>query len=395
VVGKKWTELSRAERREFVDGVVDRHGLRRGSDGRVFWSESAAAEVFDRAGMLISVWAGASGEPSLGVCLTCGDPVKVRLHSVLRGIGVCGSNRCGGNKLPPAEIMRGKLSARGFDVFGDLPASNKESFTIRHAGKDYLTGNDSPCGQLFTGTWDNLIRASRGCAVCRGIQVVIGYNDLATTDPHLVDRFVFPQEATEITRSTIRRVQLWCAADGCSHIVSQRVADLTNGHSTQCGDHQPYAWSCPQFHYAIPVWTAGGDFLGTVYGHSAAEKIAGRLKKHAKTADRHGLLLGDITLQPAGSKDEAMARDYLPRRLTDAVSIPYAYYGDAVIKSKWDGWVQESVAYLTPTEVLAFMSSGEDGWSSDRQPLIRIGIDDFLDVYPVRFVRDDVEVAAA
>jgi len=291
--------------------------------------------------------------------------------------------------------MWGKLSARGFKVIGDLPSSALENFTLRHTGKDYLKGNDSPCGQRFTGSWDSLIRASRGCAVCRGFQVVVGYNDLATTDPHLVERFVFPQEATETTRSSARRVQLWCAADGCSCIVSQVVQNLTYGYSTQCGDHQPYAWSCPQFHYAIPVWTAGGDLLGTVYGHSAAEKIAGRLKDHAKTADRHGLMLGDITLQPAGSKDEARARDYLPRRLTDAVSIPYAYYGDAVIKSKWNGWVQESVAYLTPTDVLAFMSAGDDGWSSDKQPLIRIGIDEFLDVYPVRFVRDDVEVAAS
>jgi len=394
-MGKKWTELSSDERREFVDGVAYRHGLRRRSDGSIYWSESAATEVFERAGAQMSVWAGGVNERSLGVCLTCGDPVKARLCEVLRGVGVCGSNRCGGNKFPPAEIMLGKLSARGFSVIGDLPSSAKEDFTLRHTGKDYLKGNDSPCGQLFTGTWDSLIRASQGCAVCRGYQVAVGYNDLATTDPHLVERFVFPQEATEITRSSARRVQLWCAADGCSHIVSQVVSDMTNGKSTQCGEHQPYAWSCPQFHYAIPVWTAGGDFLGTVYGHSAAEKIAGRLKEHAKTADRHGLMLGDITLQPAGSKDEAVSRDFLPRRLTDAVSIPYEYYGDAVIKSKWNGWVQESVAYLTPTEVLAFMSAGDDGWSSDKQPLIRIGIDDFLDMYPVRFVRDDVEVAAA
>ena len=394
-MGKKWTELSRAERREFVDGVVDRHGLRRGSNGSIYWSESAAAEVFESAGAQMSVWGVGVHAPSLGVCLTCGDQVKVRLHNVLSGRGVCNSNRCSGGTLPSDEVMLGKLSARGFEVVGGLPSSSRESFTIRHTGKDYLKGNDSPCGQLFTGTWADLILNSRGCAVCSGKQVVVGYNDLASTDPHLVDRFVFPQEATEITRSSHRRVQLWCAADGCSRIVSQAVDHLTYGYSTQCGDHQPRSWTLSQFHYGIPVWEAGGNFIGSVYGHASEETIAMRLRDHVRTADRHGLMLGDITLQPAGSKDEAAARDFLPRRLTDAVSIPYEYYGDAVIKSKWNGWVHESVAYLTPTEVLAFMSAGDDGWASDKQPLIRIGIDEFLDLYPVRFVRDEVEVAAA
>ena len=366
-----WREWSREDRRAFVDGVADRHGLRRCSDGGVLWSEAAAAEVFERAGMLLSVWPGTSQKPSLGVCLVCGQPCKPRLWSVLDGRGVCNSNRCSGRQLPPAEIVLGKLAARGFEVVGDLPASQLEVFTLRHTGKDYLRGSEVSCGQTFSGTWKELIGLSNGCAVCAGQQIAVGFNDLAFTDPHLVDRFVFPHEAMTVTRSSRRCVQLWCAAEGCSNAVEQRVADLSGGHAAQCGAHQPYAWSRPQFHYAIPAWSVGGDFVGSVYGHTADEFAVRRLREHLATAERHGLVLGDVVMQPAGDKAAAAKRDWLPFAIESRVSIPTAVYGDEVIASKWDGWINESVAGLWPEEVLASLSSGDDGWLSSEQVLIQ------------------------
>lgn len=240
--GEKPSAERRAVIRQAVALIVAEHGLSRRKDGTLFrWSEPAARDLFALVDAMLSVHPGTIREPSLGVCLRCGEPTASRVDDVLKGKGACNSWACGGRSMPPTDLIIGKLAARGFELVGDLPKRSKEKMSLRHTGFDPLVER-KPCSQEFASSWDEINHLGVGCGVCRGRQVAVGYNDIASVRPDLVDRFVDPDVARTVTVSSHTMVDVWCSRehdDGspCRNVVRQKVDNLTKGNRAQCKDH--------------------------------------------------------------------------------------------------------------------------------------------------------------
>ena len=81
--------------------------------------------------------------------------------------------------------------------------------------------------------WNSIvrIRVSRGdgCAVCRGLQVHIGFNDLATTHPHIAAQ-AHNWDPTTLTAGSDEEVEWWCEK---GH--SWPAAVKTRTHGNGCG----------------------------------------------------------------------------------------------------------------------------------------------------------------
>lgn len=89
----------------------------------------------------------------------------------------------------------------------------------------------------------NRLRA--GCPVCANKIIIPGFNDIATTHPHLTPLFARPSQAETLSIGTSRKVTLQCP-DNPDHQWDIAPSRLT-------GPHQPL---CPQCH---PAQTSAGE----------------------------------------------------------------------------------------------------------------------------------------
>lgn len=92
-----------------------------------------------------------------------------------------------------------ELNKRGDELIGDYTMSHKDTTIKFHkCGHSTLL---SPKGYVYNGN---------GCAVCHGRQILIGYNDVATTHPHLVKYFVNIEDAYAHTAMSGKKVMMKC-----------------------------------------------------------------------------------------------------------------------------------------------------------------------------------------
>lgn len=85
-----------------------------------------------------------------------------------------------------------------------------------------------------------LLTIKEGCSCCRGLTVVPGINDIATTSPEIVDYFVNKNDANNHTKSSHYKILAKCKH--CGEFKLIRISDLCNqGFScNKCGDGISY-----------------------------------------------------------------------------------------------------------------------------------------------------------
>jgi len=112
---------------------------------------------------------------------------------------------------------QGLAFVREWDAQGNLPVSVDE---VGLADKRKFSWRGR-CGHLWVATIASRITGS-GCAVCRGLQINIGVNDLVTTDPEIAAQWDLTKNKslspTEVTRGSNKKVWWKCE----------------NGHSFDC-----------------------------------------------------------------------------------------------------------------------------------------------------------------
>ena len=241
--GEKPNAERRAVMRRALNLIAVEHGLAQHNNGGVRWTEPAARDAFALADVMLGVWPNKARVPALGVCLVCGQPTSARLRDVLFGQGACTSWLCGGNSLPPEEVIVGKLAARGYELVDGIPKRSKEKMRVRHTGFDPVVGRE-PCGQKFEVVWYDYNGSRTGCAVCHGQQIAVGYNDIASTEPALAAHLVDPAVGVTLTRGSKTVVAWRCVECGeavsasPNRLVSNDVLPRCKSHTTS--GHRTY-----------------------------------------------------------------------------------------------------------------------------------------------------------
>ena len=126
-----------------------------------------------------------SSIPIEGFCNRCGEAGSPMWNGICQGYGACNSWKCGGNQMPPEQFMEEVFTERGFELVGAYPTRSKSKFWLQHIG------GEGACQQKFEIRWCHVVQ-KRGCAICAGKQIAVGYNDLATVKPALAAEMLFP-----------------------------------------------------------------------------------------------------------------------------------------------------------------------------------------------------------
>lgn len=87
----------------------------------------------------------------------------------------------------------------------------------------------------------NAILSGQGCGVCHGIQICVGYNDIATTNPYVASLFENIDETHLYTEWSSKRVNFKCPR--CGHIIRKVISQVSRDNDISCpicGDGYSY-----------------------------------------------------------------------------------------------------------------------------------------------------------
>lgn len=76
------------------------------------------------------------------------------------------------------------------------------------------------------------ILADCECAVCCGMQVCKGFNDIATTDPEIADLFLYEEDTHKYMKNSNKKVWMKCPL--CGHIINKRINQVTSDRDIRC-----------------------------------------------------------------------------------------------------------------------------------------------------------------
>ena len=110
---------------------------------------------------------------------------------------------------------------------------------------DYVKAFDKVVVQFSCGHTHDVLPSNytrnHGCGFCSGKRVLKGFNDIATTQPHLVKYFVDVNDAYTHTQKSDKKVSVKC--DKCGTVRKMSIKDLTVKNSVickNCGDGVSY-----------------------------------------------------------------------------------------------------------------------------------------------------------
>lgn len=167
-----------------------------------------------------------------------------------------------------------KNTELGLDPKNLKPMSNKKAWWI--------------CKDHPEHSWETTIatrsrsKYDNGCPYCRGSKVLVGFNDLGTTDPYLAEELVNPEDAFKHTRGSNQKVLWKCGKHsveatwealicnrtlgdaGCPYCSGNRVlkgdntleklrpdlwSELLVPMNCTTGSHKKAVWKCDKHHY--------------------------------------------------------------------------------------------------------------------------------------------------
>ena len=114
-----------------------------------------------------------------------------------------------------------------------------EFLTEYTAVYDDITVRNKNCGHEFTSRAVNILRGECKCPYCNGKKILVGFNDLWTTHPHIAKMLANPNDGYKYTYSSGKKVE-WVCSD-CKTSYTKAVYDVvTNGlRCIHCSDKFP------------------------------------------------------------------------------------------------------------------------------------------------------------
>ena len=219
-------------------------------------------------------------KPLEGFCLRCGDLTPEgkgpEWTDILNGKSACNSNACGGKRMPTENFMSAAFLDRGFELVNEFPKGRDEKFFLKHVD------GESPCQQNWKTTWQIFFNKKSGCGVCRGKQVVAGFNDLSTKNPTLAAEMLSP-DPTTVTEGSGTKAKWKC--NYCGRIWDAMVRDRSRGNG--CPECQPrgYDLSTPNGTLYVSNYATSVDRPRLRVGKYGITKEFGkRRKQHKKTS---------------------------------------------------------------------------------------------------------------
>jgi hypothetical protein len=174
-------------------------------------------------------WPASVTTPWPGRCARRGHSTAPRLSSLLNGQGCCRS--CGHEVRGANQTLRNLAECVAIArVRGDTVTA----YALRQEGAKrrlFLRVRWGACGHTSEMGANHFRSGTRGCALCRGLQIVVGVNDLATTHPDLARQLVDPALATQVTFGSGKRLEWKC--DQCAYVWRTSVGSRT-GYKTGC-----------------------------------------------------------------------------------------------------------------------------------------------------------------
>ncbi len=371
----------KAERAPGLAAIVEKHGLSRNGRG-VLWTTPAVADFlwaefqFTLLSPYVNNGAGKHGVLLFGACAKCGETSRPRWADVTQGKSSCNSTECGGSRMPPDYKMNRLFKSRGFELVGDYPTGAFERFTLRHVAADPERPGQEPCQQVVTVAWNDFANAGKGCGVCAGMQVAVGYNDFLTTHLQLAALLVNEADGLTVTGGSRTELLFHCVEHECGGTTARTPNTLTN-HNVwpRCGDHgQDWLVGEHAWYLADEYWADTSQHALVLHGHSwapqdpelaARQNLYTRLKHHRDMARKIGTVIPEFTVimlqsNAAGrSLDAAVAREFSDHpTLTDHLGVePWEV-------KNYNGHANETRMGVTAAEVYAFALEHLDGESS-------------------------------
>lgn len=161
-------------------------------------------------------------------------------YVVLKSCGCiyCGKEKIGRNKrLDINEIKKrlSKLYGDEYELLDDSYINNSTNMTFLHRLSDGST-------HTFISTINRMLKKEgSGCGVCHGLQICIGYNDIATANPNIASLFANQDEAKLYTQWSGQKVDFKCP--NCGHIIKKTISMVSRDGGISCpicGDGYSY-----------------------------------------------------------------------------------------------------------------------------------------------------------
>lgn len=148
--------------------------------------------------------------PILHRCNKHGVVWKIKPAKVLSGQGC---KRCAKEKIHEKRAMSiSTLKKRVFELWGEEISLLSEKYVNQSQDLLFLHSPNGGTPHQFTST-ANAILSGQGCGVCRGLQIVKGYNDLSITEPSIA-KFIKNDEDKLNARMSHKRIMFICPVCG-------------------------------------------------------------------------------------------------------------------------------------------------------------------------------------
>ena len=128
--------------------------------------------------------------------------------------GQCGCNDCLNEKMKKITLSHRKTNEQYIqdvrNVWGD-EIIVLEEYTTSNSKIRFLHNTETP--HEFVSEANSILRGE-GCGVCRGLQVCVGYNDIASTNKYIASLFSNKEDTYKYTQGSKSRVDFICDCCG-------------------------------------------------------------------------------------------------------------------------------------------------------------------------------------
>lgn len=133
------------------------------------------------------------------------------------------------------ESVRQKI----YNKYGNQFVLLDNNYVNNSTKMKFLHNLDDGSSHVFYASTNQVLRGE-GCGVCHGLQICVGYNDIATTNPDIASLFANQNETTLYTQWSGCKVDFKCP--NCGYIVNKRIREVSRrGFSCPiCGDGYSY-----------------------------------------------------------------------------------------------------------------------------------------------------------
>jgi len=136
--------------------------------------------------------------------------------------------------IPSRFHINNRYTIENIKLYLKLTESKFELLSKKYNGSGHdMQWKNKDCGHTVDCCWDTIKQDLHGCSICSNQKVLIGYNDINTTDPHLSKYFKDKRDTYKYARKSNKEV--WMVCPDCNTDKKIKISILTT-----------YGFSCPK-----------------------------------------------------------------------------------------------------------------------------------------------------